>query len=251
MLKNLGIVQACFHSPRFRGNALRKLGGRSLFEWVIRRVTDAMRLDGVIVVASATADRESIARLVPRDVPVFFGPGDDALGDCAKALEEYQAEGVVRVCGDNLFIDPALIDRLVTTADSHPNCDYVSYSLRDGQPAILSPASVYAEWFRTAALRKANRSARTAEDREHVTRYIYSHPDKFQLRLIPAPAEIDREDVRLAVDLEEDWDHVLAICEALGPERMDWQRIASLLNHQPALRSRMAVLNRAHRPAVA
>ena len=251
MLKNLGIVQACFHSPRFRGNAMRKLGGRSLFEWVIRRVTDAMRLDGVIVVASETEDREAVSRLVPRDVPVFFGQGNDALAHFAKALEQYQAEAVVRVCGDNLFIDPGLIDRLVTTAESHPNCDYVSYSLRDGQPAILSPVSVYAEWFRTTALRKASRLARSDLDREHVSRYIYSHPEKFQLRLIPAPAEIDREDMRLTVDIEEDWDHALAIYEALGPERLDWQRIASLLDHQPALRSRMAVLNRAHRPAVA
>ena len=50
MLRNLGMVQACFQSPRFRCNAMRRLGGRSLLEWVIRRATDSMRLDGVIVV---------------------------------------------------------------------------------------------------------------------------------------------------------------------------------------------------------
>ena len=48
------------------------------------------------------------------------------------------------------------------------------------------------------------------------------------------------------VDLDEDWDHALAIYEALGPEWLDWQRIARLLDHQPALRSRMAALNRVH-----
>jgi spore coat polysaccharide biosynthesis protein SpsF (cytidylyltransferase family) len=52
--------------------------------------------------------------------------------------------------------------------------------------------------------------------------------------------------VRLIVDIDEDWDHALAIYEALGPELLDWQQIANLLNHQPALRNRMAVLNRAH-----
>ena len=120
----------------------------------------------------------------------------------------------------------------------------MSYCSRDGRPAILSPVSVYAEWFRTAALRKANRLARDQLDREHVTRYLYSHPEKFNVRLMPAPDEIDREDVRLTVDIDEDWDHALAIYEALGPERLDWQRIARLLDHQPALRSRMAALNR-------
>jgi spore coat polysaccharide biosynthesis protein SpsF len=249
MLKNLGIVQACFHRPRFRSNALRKLGGRSLFEWVVRRVTDAMRLDGVIVLACDTEDHLAVSRLVPRDVPVFFGEGPDALARFTKALEEYPAEGAVRVLGDNLFIDPGLIDRLVTTAEDHPNCDYLAYGLHDGQPAILSPVGVYAEWFRTSALRKANRLATHPLDRENVTRYLYSHPEKFRLRLIPAPAEIDREDVRLTVDIEEDWEHALTIYDALGPERLDWQRIARLLDHQPALRSRMATLNRVHRTA--
>jgi spore coat polysaccharide biosynthesis protein SpsF len=251
MLRNLGIVEACFHSPRFRSNAMRKLGGRSLLEWVIRRVTDAMRLDGVIVVACNAADCDVVRRLVPSDVPIFFGEGDDALSSVVKALEQYQAEGAVRVLGDNLFIDPGLIDRLVTTAESHANCDYVSYSLRDGQPAVLSPVNVYAEWFRSSALRRARRLARSQADRTEVTRYLYSHPDKFNLRLVAAPAEIDRDDVRLTIDIEEDWDHVLAIYDALGPERMDWQRIARLLDHQPALRSRMADLNRARRVPVA
>jgi spore coat polysaccharide biosynthesis protein SpsF len=189
--------------------------------------------------------------MVPSDVPVFFGEGADALARFTKALEQYPAEGVVCVGGDNLFIDPALIDRLVTTADEHPNCDYVSYCSHDGQPAILSPASVYAEWFRASALRKANRLARNKIDREHVTRYMYSHPQKFNLRLLPAPPEIDRDDVRLRIELEEDWDHALAIYEALGPELLDWRRIASLLDHQPALRNRMAALNRSQQSALA
>ena len=246
MLKNLGIVQASFHLPRFRANAMRKLGGRSLLEWVVRRVTDSMRLNGVIVVVCEPEDCRTVSRLVPSDVPVFHGEGEDALDRFTKALEHCPAEGVVRVRGDNFFIDPDLIDRLVITAESQPECDYVSYSSRAGRPAFLSPASVYAEWFRSSALRKANRHARDTVDRENVTRYLYSHPDKFNVALLPAPTEIDRDDVRLTVDIEEDWDHVVAIYEALGPERRNWQGIASLLNHQPALRSRMAVLNRAH-----
>lgn len=246
MLKTLGIVQACFASQRFRCMVHRKLGGQSLLQWVVRRATDCTRVDGVIVVARDAAEHRFIRELVPLDVPVFVGGQPHALGRFAHALEEYPAEAVVRVRGDNPFIDPGLIDRLVTTAESHPRCDYVSYCSRDGRPAILSPVGVYAEWFRAEALGRAARASRSRADREHVTRYIYSHPEKFNLRLIPAPPQIDRDDVRLTVDIEEDWDHALAIFEALGPEALDWQRIAELLDHQPALRRRMAALNRAH-----
>jgi spore coat polysaccharide biosynthesis protein SpsF len=249
MLRNLGVVQVYSRRPRFCANVRRRFGGRSLLEWVVRRVTDAMRLDGVIVADCEPDEGGAVHRLVPSDVPVFDGEGRDALDRFTKSLEEFPADGVVRVRGDNLFVDAALIDRLVTTAESDPDCDYVGYCSRDGRPAILSPVSVYAEWFRTSALRRANRLARDKPDREHVTRYLYSHPEQFNVRLTPAPTEIDREDVRLMVDIEEDWDHAEAIYEALGPERLDWQRIASLLDHQPALRSRMAALNRVHAQA--
>jgi spore coat polysaccharide biosynthesis protein SpsF len=245
MLKTLGIVHACFGSSRFCANAARRLGGRSLLEWVVRRVTDSMRLDGVIVVACNAAERHRLDRLVPRDVPVFLTEHQDMLTRYLRALEEFPAEAVVRVHGDDPFIDPGLIDRLVTVAEARPNCDYATYSLRDGRPAIHSPVGVYAEWFRTKALRRADRLATEPADREHVSRNLYGHPDKFNVCLIPAPEQIDRDDLRLTIDSDEDWDHTLSIYEALGPEALDWQRIADLLDHQPALRSRMAALNRA------
>jgi spore coat polysaccharide biosynthesis protein SpsF len=244
MLETLGVVEACFHLPRFRAIVSRRIDGRTLMEWVIRRVTDSMRLDGVIVAACSEEYRELLDRLTPSDVPVFLGRGDDALSLYRKLLEQYPAEGVVRVRGDNLFVDPGLIDRLVSIAQSPPSCDYVGHCLRDGRPAVHSPANVYAEWFRAGAIREADRLARDPNDREQVGCYICSHPEKFRLRHIPVPAEIDRDDLRLRIDIEEDWEHALVIYEALGPERLDWRRIVQLLDHQPAMRRRMEALNR-------
>lgn len=74
--------------------------------------------------------------------------------------------------------------------------------------------------------------------------FMYSRPEEFRLRLIPVPVELDHDDVRLTIEHEEDWEHAETIFEALGPDELDWQRIARLLRQQPALRERMAVLNR-------
>jgi spore coat polysaccharide biosynthesis protein SpsF len=246
MLKTLGIVQASFSSPLFRANALRKLGGKSLLEWVIRRATDSMRLDGVIVVACDTLDRATLSRLVPMDVPVFQCRTPDMLTRFARALEQYQAEAVVRIQGDNLFIDPALIDRLVVAAEAIDGCDYAGYGSRNGSPAALSPVSVYGEWFRSKALCRAHRSASDPDDRQQVTQYIYTRPEKFRVHWIPAPREIDRDDMRLTIANDDDWDNALDIVEALGPDALEWQRIAGFLSHQPAMRKRMAALNRAY-----
>lgn len=243
-MKTLGIVEACFRSPSVRSRASRKLGGKSVLEWVVRRATDCQQLSGVIVVTSDAAENEFVSKLVPLDVPVYTARKADPLGCLAAALDEYPAEAAVRIGTGYPFADSLLIDRLVVTAESGQQWDYVGYCSRDGRPAILAPVGVYAEWFRAEALRRAARRAKAAPDREQPTRYLYSHPAKFRVHLIPVPEQIDRDDVRLCVDIEEDFDHAVAIFEALGPE-LDYQRIADLLHHQPALRSRMAAINRA------
>lgn len=240
MLKTLGIVEASFRSASFRASAMRRCGGRSVLEWVVRRVTDAEQLGGVIVVACDAIEYRDLYKLVPTDVPIFQNSAPDMLTRFARALEEFPAEAAVRIQGNNVLIDPSLIDRLVTAGQSDPDCDYASFGSRDGRPLGL-----YAEWFRVRALHRANRSAKDMADREQVTQYLRSHPRKFKMRLIPAPQEIDREDVRLSITNDDDWDHVLAICDALGPEALDWQGIARLLDHQPALRKPAAAPMRA------
>lgn len=246
MLETLGIVQACFGSCTARAGAARKLGGKSVLEWVVRRVTDSQQLDGVVVLTNHDPENGFVKNLVPLDVPVYVARQPDPLGQFAAILKEYPARSAVRIHAQTPFVDPELIDRLVVTARSYPNSDYVGYRMRDGRPAILAPVGVCAEWIRTTALWQADQEARLPEDRQEVTRYLYKHREKFQIYLVPAPPQIDREDIRLSVDLEEDWEHTITIYEALGPERLEWQRIALLLDHQPALRKRMEALNRVH-----
>lgn len=223
----------------------RRLGGKSVLEWVVRQVTDCERLDRVVVLSQSTPADDPIWDCVPLDVPVIYPAGNDALARTHTVTDYYQAEAVVRVGTQTPFVDPVLIDRLVRTADEHPSCDYISFCCADGKPALLSPVGAVAEWCRASALQRANRDAVDPLFRADVMRYVFSHPEVFNLRLITLPSEMDRTDVRLRVETEEDWEHVQQIFDALGPERIDWRQIAGLLDHSPHLRNRMAVLNQA------
>jgi spore coat polysaccharide biosynthesis protein SpsF len=227
-----------------KGKFARRLGGKPLLEWVVRRLTDCQRLDRVIVLVGRGPEEQFVSELVPADVPIFAGDAQDLLARYEAALEEYPAEAVVRIGANSPFVDPVLVDRLVNTADEHPECDYIGYRRADGRPTLHSAVGIFAEWCRAEALRRAAREATSLADRQQPTRYLFSHPEKFAVRLIPAPPGLDRDDVRLAVESEEDWEHAQTIYEALGPDALDWQRIAGLLEQQPALRRRMAVLNR-------
>jgi len=243
MSKTLAVVQASRGAGPADPRIFRKLSGQSLFEWLIRRTTDCLRVDGVIVVLGHRNEDKLLREMIPADVPIYAGGEQDSLGRVCGAARQFQATSIVRVCADNPYADPALIDRLVSTATQHPECDYVGYCTDNGSPAILSPVGVFAEWCSTAALEQADREAELTSDREDATRYLYGHPEKFHVRLLPAPPELTRNDVRLKVDVEADWEHAQVIFETLGPDEFDWQQIAGLLDTQPAIRKQMLALN--------
>jgi spore coat polysaccharide biosynthesis protein SpsF len=223
----------------------KRLGNRSILEWVVRRVTDAQTLSTVVVVADyRDPRRQLIDAITPADVPVFFGKQSDALGRLAAAAKKFSAEAVVRVRVDHPFVDPVLIDRLVREAQLDPTFEYISYGNSRNCATLASRTGLFAEWCRSDALARANRDATDAQDRQDAMRYVRTHPQLFQTRILPAPEALDRDDLRLAVVSEEDLDHAQTIYDALGPESLDWQQIARLLNHQPQIRHRMALLNR-------
>ncbi len=243
-MTTLGIV----HVPRVDGGVeakiARKLGGKSLLEFVIRRLGDCQQLAGVVVVAGDPALDREIGQLVPPDVQQFRGPQADALARFVAAAEQCGARSIVRVCAHAPFVDPVLVDGLVVAA-RQAHCDYLGYCRGDGRPAVLSQVGLVAEWCSSDALREANRQMPRSAQRDNPATCLLSHPERFRVRLMPLPAPLDRDDVRLRVELEEDWEHAQVIYDALAHDEWDWQRVARLLDHQPALRKRMAALNRA------
>ena len=247
MLETLGIVQLRVpqdHPSHCISDILfRRLAGRSVLEWIVRRVTDAQQLDGVIALTDDPSTHRAIAAAIPPDVPVHLSQASDDLERAVEAVEEYPCRAVVLLSIDTPFVDPALIDRLVITAHAHPECDYISYRQRDGRPSVMSPVGVFAQWCTTRALKESHRKADSPADRVSATHYIYSHPEHFRLRLLSVPDALDRHDLRLRISCEEDWEHAAMIADALGEESLEWQSVAGLLDNQPAIRQQMARLN--------
>ncbi|HEY2760042.1 MAG TPA: NTP transferase domain-containing protein [Pirellulales bacterium] len=244
MCDSLGIVEIRPQGEFSSSTPSRRLGGKSVLEWVVRGMTDCLCLSRIVVLAPNTHDIADLANLVPHNIPLFVSEGFDALARFADVVKAHPADAIVRIAAEHPFVDPELIDRLIATAARHPESDYIGYCSRNGQPAVCSPLGVIGEWIRTSALCEVDRQAMQYTQRQQVTAYLYAHPEEFNLRLIPIPAELDRDDLRLTIGGEEDWERTQTIFEALGSEPLDYRRMADLLNHQPALRQRMATLNR-------
>lgn len=226
------------------GIARRKFGGKTLLEWVVRRVSESERLAGVIVLAGEDSLSRGLVEGCPPDAHIMHASQADPLARFAAAVRQFHCRWAVRINVCNPFVDPELIDRLVTAVETGHGCDYASYGFSDGRPVTQSKLGVVAEWCRGEAVQLADRLARPGAERADATRFLYSHPEIFALKLIGVPPRLDRDDIRLAIQDEEDWEHVQMILDALGPESLDWQLIASLLDRQPRMREQMARRNR-------
>jgi spore coat polysaccharide biosynthesis protein SpsF len=225
------------------GMARRRFGGKSLLEWVVRRVSDAERLGGIVVLAGDDSLSRQLCENCPPDARILHCHARDALGRFAEAARSLPCEGLVRLNVSHPFVDPDLIDRLIAGATG-ADCDYASFSFSDGRPVMESKLGVFAEWCHVSAIVRADRLATNPADRGDATRYLYSRPDLFSLKMIAVPPQLDCDDLRLAIHDEEDWEELQTIFDALGPESLDWQYIAALLDRQPTMRARMAHRNR-------
>jgi spore coat polysaccharide biosynthesis protein SpsF len=108
-------------------------------------------------------------------IPVYRGSEEDVLDrfyQCASAL---QAGVVVRLTADDPFKDPQVIDHAVGLLKTG-HYDYCSNTLR---PSF--PEGIDVEVFTFEALARAHAAAALPSEREHVTPYIWKHPDLFKL----------------------------------------------------------------------
>jgi spore coat polysaccharide biosynthesis protein SpsF len=196
-----------------------------LVELVLRRVSAARELDAVVLATSTRAGDDPLAELATRlGVAVHRGPEDDVLERFMGALERERADGVVRVCADNPFVDPIAIEELVRLFRAAQPCDYAS----NHTEASGLPDGVGAEIASAEALRRAAAEAVTPDDRQHVTSYIRERPGEFRL-LVATPPEPAWPFVKLDVDTPEDLERMRSLAGRLPRDSAPLWDVATLV----------------------
>lgn len=208
MMKKQGvIVQARLESTRLPGKIVKPFfEDLSILDIVLIRLKSVSRNTPIIL---ATGDIEKNLPLKTfadrHQVHFFAGNENDVLHRFISCAEQFNIEKVVRVCCDNPFLDKGLFLQMM----NHPgDYEYLSYRV-GGKPAILSHYGFFTEMTTLKALKKAfAKPDITNFDKEHVTRYLYMHPETFDIEFIDVPAAIEKaEDVRLTVDTEVDFNN--------------------------------------------
>ncbi len=191
-------------SARLPGKVLRLAAGKPMLAYLLDRITHATSARSVVVATSDTADDDAVASFCRQhDVKCIRGPLDDVMGRFLRVLDETGARAFVRVNGDSPLIDASLIVRAVklfmeTEADLVTNVQQRTF------PKGMSVEVVDGDAFRQAAAQTSD-----PEDREHVTRFFYSHPERWRIAAFTNGRDLGR--VNLSVDTAGDFARFEAI----------------------------------------
>jgi spore coat polysaccharide biosynthesis protein SpsF len=134
---------------------------------------------------------------------------------------------VVRITSDCPLIEPEIIDRVVQAFHEN-DCDYASNTL----PPRTYPRGLDLEVFSFDVLARAWHENQYPDWREHVTPYIYRHPEIFKLHAISNDENYSH--MRWTIDTPDDLLFVRKIYEAFnGRDDFSWREVLRVLEQHP------------------
>ncbi|HEY8584259.1 MAG TPA: glycosyltransferase family protein [Capillimicrobium sp.] len=205
------VVAGRMGSSRLPGKTMAPLAGRPSLRHIVERLRRVPELDGVVV-ATTEHPRDDVIRSCADEagVPAFSGSEHDVLGRTLGAARSVGARTIVQVTGDCPLVDPAVVSR-VLAAYAAERPDYASNVLG----GLSYPAGLDVEVFGADVLAQVDAATSDPRDREHVSIYIYEHPERFRLLGVPAPPEHHRPELFLCIDTEADREVVRRVYDEL------------------------------------
>lgn len=224
------VVQARMTSSRLPGKVLMPIHGRPMLAWQLERL-QRVRDDVLVSVATtAQATDDAVVQLCQDlGIPVTRGPEADVLDRYWQAAVEHGANPVIRITADCPLIDPD-VSRQVLELWEESGADYASNTLDRRYPRGLDT-----EVISRSALQDAWESATQPFEREHVTPFIYLHPERF--RLVGLRNDADESMRRWTVDTAADLEFVRAVFSHLAQTSRDFGStdVRRLLERHPEI----------------
>ena len=205
----LAILQARMSSTRLPGKVLRPILGEPMLGRQIERLRRARLLNRLVVATSTGAEDDVLAAFCEQmGVDCFRGDLDDVLSRFLGAIAAFgPAETFVRLTADCPLTDPDLIDEAIA-AHQAAGADYTYVQQHWTYPKGLDVEVCRTEVLQTIA------SEATGSDREHVTAFIYTRPERFSIHALNRDPPLR---YRWTVDTAEDFDFVTSVYEDLYP----------------------------------
>lgn len=229
------IVQARLGSTRLPNKILLPfLGQDCILDLLVKKLLSIS--SNVIVATSTDCKNDPLEKkAIEYGVHCFRGSENDVLQRFIDAANYYSANRIIRVCSDNPFLDVNAIKKLISYVNDEDVYDYVSFRV-NGNPSIKTHYGFWTEYVTLEALKKVSSLTCDSLYHEHVTNFIYTHPEQFNISWLPVSRLVEaREQVRLTIDTEADFESAKCIYKDLctnNPYPSSEEVIAYLDSHR-------------------
>ena len=221
-IQNLSVIIQCrLSSTRLPEKALKKLGGKTIFEWTM----DSMKkvpAGHYIVVTDDASYPELLPLAKNHGWKVITGPLDDVLERFCIAIRKVGCKTVLRATADNPFLfyeaATALCDEYFKQNEIQ-KCDYMTWQ--------GLPHGSGVEIFDAESLLKAAKETSDPYDREHVGPALYNHKNQFTCLFYKAPSRFYYPDFRTTIDTPADYRRAVSVVAKLSERKAEFENQSS------------------------
>lgn len=201
MDKTIAVIQARVNSERFPGKVLQPLPADSTVPIVLSIVQSAKQIPEIddVIIATTTDSSDDVLVTFCEDegIAVIRGSVNNVLSRFCTASITYKADVVVRLTGDNPFLDTDAIRACILHHQNEEN----DYTNTKGLPVGMNCEIISAK-----ALKKLNSdmASLSREEKEHVT-LRFLRDDRFSKSTLKVELPKFYADIRLTVDYVSDY----------------------------------------------
>jgi len=211
-------IEARMTSTRLPGKVMKPVIGRPVLELLIERLKKSRYIDEIVVATTINNTDQPIIDLCSLlGIKYYRGSEDDVLKRVLDAAKSVSGDIIVEITGDCPFVDPGIVDECIKTY-LNGNYNYVSNVITRSYPRGLD-----VQVFPVSVLEEVNELTNNPIDHEHVSLYIYEHPERYRLKNITAPDELFWPDLGITLDTPEDYELICGIYEELYPLDPDFK----------------------------
>jgi len=223
------IIQARIGSSRLPGKTMLKIDGQNpLLYYVIKQIQFSKLIDKIVVATTELPEDDIIFNFVKSlGIECFRGSEKDVLDRHYQCAKKYSFSIIVRIPSDKPLIDPQIID-LVIDKFKQNSFDYVTNFL-----PYTFPYGTEVEVLSYTALEKTWNKAQLPSEREHVTQYIYTHKEEFQIFNVENSENLSV--YRWEVDRKDDLKLVKLIVSKIRKQPILMKDILDLFSREPDL----------------
>ena len=227
-MRIVAIVQARMGSTRLPGKVMKSIGGYTLIELLLMRLTQSVEIAEIVVATSENTNNKSlIDHVCSLGFRCEVGSETDVLERYYDTAVKCSADGIVRVTADCPLIDSTMVDECIQKF-TETGVDYFSNNHPESFPDGLD-----VEVFSFSVLSKAHMEASTSFEREHVTPYIR---DCKKFTIGEMVCDEDHSGKRWTVDEPEDLKVIRNIFYNFSPNiNFSWLDVLKLFDNKPEL----------------